>query len=373
MSEAIKRSTTIKEAKQLVDFCVQACMADTTRSSKMAPLFLWGPPGVGKSSIIRQVCQTHGIGICDLRLSQLDSVDLRGLPRIEEGRTVWSPNGELPTSGMGILLLDELNHASKAVQTAAFQLVLDRSLGLYNVPDGWFIVAAGNRAEDRSTSVPLASALANRFLHLNVESDIESFRNWGVGSGLHPDVLGFLDYRPALLLNMEGDLQRGFPTPRSWERVSQICFMAEERSLSSELFTLAIQGLVGTGPSVEFEAFRKVSQEQASVDAILRNPEKHPLPDSAQTRYALVSGLVYHVRRELVSGRNAILDPYFEVSLRLPSDFAASAMVQLLTCWEKGEELNALRLTQHKRFIDWQKKHGTAFRQRAGGSIHVAA
>src|SRR5690606_19509089 len=142
----------------------------------MLSTMIWGPPGIGKSSIVAQTAARFGLGFIDVRLSQLAPTDLRGLPVPEDGIARWYPPEFLPRDGRGILFLDELNMAPPAIQGMAQQLILDRKVGSYTVPEGWFIWAAGNRKEDRAAVFDMPAPLANRFLHLEVEPDSESFK-----------------------------------------------------------------------------------------------------------------------------------------------------------------------------------------------------
>ena len=162
-------------------------------------LMLWGPPGIGKSSIVADVASKNDLQLVDLRLSQLAPTDLRGLPVAENGVSRWFPPEFLPTSGQGILFLDEINMAPPAMQGIAQQLILDRQVGSYRVPEGWFIWAAGNRKSDRAAVFEMPSALANRFIHLDLVPDFDSFKAWGLRTGLGEQVLAFLAFRPSLL------------------------------------------------------------------------------------------------------------------------------------------------------------------------------
>jgi len=184
-------------------------------------LMLWGPPGIGKSSIVADVAKQHELQLVDLRLSQLAPTDLRGLPVADNGVSRWFPPEFLPTSGQGILFLDEINMAPPAMQGIAQQLILDRRVGSYRVPEGWFIWAAGNRKSDRAAVFEMPSALANRFIHLDLVPDFDSFKAWGLGAGLSEQVLAFLAFRPTLLHQI--DAQRpNWPSPRSWVMAHQL-------------------------------------------------------------------------------------------------------------------------------------------------------
>ena len=170
------------------------------------PAFIWGPPGVGKSSIVRHIAAARGLPVIDLRASLLDPTDLRGIPAIEGGRAVWCPPSFLPKpeDKPGVLFLDEINAAPPLVQASLYQLVLDRRVGEYVLPDGWWIVAAGNRQQDRAVTFRMSSALANRFVHLELEPDVDDWRTWAIATGLDPLVVSFIGFRPALLRQEPG-------------------------------------------------------------------------------------------------------------------------------------------------------------------------
>ena len=158
------------------------------------PVFLWGPPGVGKSRLVADVARRQGRKLYDLRAVLLDPVDLRGLPRIsDEGITSWCVTEFLPhpqDTEKGILFLDELNAAPPLVQAACYQLILDRRVGQYRLPDGWAVVAAGNRESDRAVTYRMPSALANRMVHLDVECHIDDWLDWARANGIRAVFLG---------------------------------------------------------------------------------------------------------------------------------------------------------------------------------------
>ena len=132
------------------------------------PAFIWGPPGIGKSSIVRDIAEKASLPVIDLRASLLDPTDLRGIPSISNGLATWCPPAFLPRPNQapGLLFLDEINAAPPLVQASLYQLVLDRRIGEYELPPGWWIVAAGNRQQDRAVTFRMSSALVNRFIHL---------------------------------------------------------------------------------------------------------------------------------------------------------------------------------------------------------------
>lgn len=188
-------------------------------SATLPPLMVWGGPGVGKSTILRKVAEALGIGFIDIRLAQREPVDIRGLPVPDENSVRWLISSDWPRdpTSRGILLFDELTAADRSLQVAAYEIILDRRLGdLYQLPKGWYIVAAGNREEDMAVATTMSSALANRFMHVELQESPAEWVKWGLQNGVHPAVIGFIRFRPDLLFHQENEnLERGWPTPRA--------------------------------------------------------------------------------------------------------------------------------------------------------------
>jgi hypothetical protein len=251
------------------------------------PVFVWGGPGIGKSAVIGQLAKSLQRPLRDIRALLLDPVDLRGLPFLAaDGRSKWATPEFLPQDGEGILFLDELNAAPAMVQASCYQLVLDRKLGEYSLPDGWAIIAAGNRDSDRGATTRMPTPLRNRFVHLEFEVDTQEWSEWAIHANLRPEVIAFLRFRPELLSQFDRDAN-AFPSPRSWEFVSRILDSNPHASIENELFA----GAIGMGAAVEFSAFLRTFRELPSIDAILLNPQQEPVPDKACAQYAVASAL----------------------------------------------------------------------------------
>ena len=192
-------NTTVKKAKAILSKLTKKQLAGGAPQT----LMFWGAPGIGKSDIVKAVAQECKIELRDIRLAQLDPVDLRGVPTVEDGQTKWATPSSFPTDSesAGIIFLDELSAADPSIQVAAYQLLLDRCIGEYKVPPKWIIVAAGNRAEDNAVSLPMSSALANRMMHLELHAEPEEWARWASEQGLDPLLIGFIRFRPPTVRN----------------------------------------------------------------------------------------------------------------------------------------------------------------------------
>jgi MoxR-like ATPase len=248
-------------------------------------LMIWGPPGIGKSSIVAQVAAEAGITIIDVRLSQLAPTDLRGLPvpeRLEDGSTVsrWYPPEFLPRSGRGILFMDELNMAAPSMQGVAQQLILDRRVGNYRLPDGWFVWAAGNRKEDRAAVFDMPTPLGNRFLHVEVQPDFDGFKAHAIEQRIDDRIVAFLSFRTDLLHRVDPN-KPAWPSPRTW-------FMAHSLLRSA----LPLAPAIGEAAEAEFNAFIAVYESIPDLAAVLAGRGSQvQCPDELSAKYAVVVGL----------------------------------------------------------------------------------
>lgn len=280
-------------------------------------VFIWGPPGIGKSSVVRQVAAERGLAVRDIRLAACDPTDLRGIPFYDPGeRTArWAPPEFLPRDGQGLVFLDELNAAPPAVQAAAYQLVLDRRLGEYELPPGWTVLAAGNRQSDLGVVYRMPSPLANRFCHLELDPDFEAWKGWAYRAGLAPEVVGFLGHRPELLFRLDRETAAGaFPSPRSWEFAARL--VASPLPPAQRL--PAVAGCVGQGPAIELLAYIEVADRLPDAEAILSGGAVQ-VPRELSVLYALVGTLLYGLRREWSEPRR---DRFLAFLRRLPAEFA---------------------------------------------------
>jgi hypothetical protein len=350
----------IPQIQQILQHQLQWLWAKPEMAMSIAPLMLWGAPGTGKSSIIRDLCKAQGIGLIDVRLAQREPVDLRGLPVPDGDQVRWLLSSEWPRdlNSKGIILFDELTAADRTLQVAAYEFILDRRLGdLYRVPPGWLICAAGNRSEDRAVAMTLSSALANRFCHIELQPDIQSWTTWAASQGVHPDVVGFLRFKPECFLQMTGNLERGWPSPRSWERVARTIEHAQ--GMDNATLAVMINGLVGAGVATEFLAFRRAAQSLPDINGLLLGTVDFVMPKSADLRYAVTSSLAHHLWAGSVNERGVRIGNFLRIGLSLSSDFAVMAMLDAqnkVSSPERAED--AAALFSHPGFQSWIELHG---------------
>lgn len=219
----------------------------STADGHHTPVMLWGPPGVGKSQMVAQIAARHAVPVIDIRLSQMEPSDLRGIPFRQGERVEWAVPAMLPDverhGPSGVLFLDEITSAPPVVSAAAYQLILDRRLGEYRVPSGWAIFAAGNRQGDRGVTYSMPAPLANRFSHFEVETHLDDWAAWAYASGIDERVIAFLRFRPELLFDFDpAHNPVAFPSPRSWEFAHRALKKFEE---ARDLLQGALQACVG--------------------------------------------------------------------------------------------------------------------------------
>ncbi len=276
----------------------------STPEGHHTPVMLWGPPGVGKSQMVAQIAGRHQVPLIDIRLSQMEPSDLRGIPFRVEDRVEWAIPALLPDAARhgptGILFLDEITSAPPAVSAAAYQLILDRRLGEYQVPAHWAIFAAGNRQGDRGVTYSMLAPLANRFSHFEVETHLDDWVAWAYRSGIDERVIAFLRFRPELLFDFDpAHNPVAFPSPRSWEFAHRGLKKFEDHP---ELLQGTLQACVGPAAGIELTAFINSLDQMPDLDAIV-NGDPVPVPREIDLQYAVAAALVGRAIRAQDSDR----------------------------------------------------------------------
>jgi len=310
------------------------------------PVFIHGSPGIGKSYIVNDIAKNNDYDIIDVRLSQLDAVDLRGIPSIKNDQTIWMPPVFLPTDmdSKGILFLDELNSAPLSVQAAIYQLVLDRKIGEYSLPKEWRIVCAGNKIDDKGIVFKLPSPLINRMVHIVLEAKYDDFKIWAIKNNIHSYIIGFLGFRPDLLTTevpTANETNPAFCTPRAWNILSNILQNIDTKDIGS--VAPVIYGSVGYASGIEFLSFVKVYKTLPDIDRILSG-ESFEVPEEASALYALTAAIIE--RYSDIEQANNL----FTYSEKLPVEFAVMLIKDLIVKDESIAELD--------KFENWLEKYG---------------
>ena len=279
---------TIKEFGECVEYNIK-------HNLKHAILGL-GAPGVGKSQLIRQIGDKYGYKVIDIRLAQMSEVEIGGLiyPNESRTKTVWLSPEILPDEQRDgkhtILLLDEITSCSKRVQVAAYQLILDRRIGQYTLPEGTFVIALGNREDDDGVYIQLAGPLADRFEIHYMESDFEGWKyDFALKNGVHPWVVEYLTFKPSAL-HTQGEEEDSmvFATPRSWVRVSDI--LKFDSDIYKKVIQHKIVGNVGEAEGYQFVEFCKKRAHVVTADEFIYNGAK--APESPEELSILIQAIV---------------------------------------------------------------------------------
>jgi hypothetical protein len=329
---------------------------------KIVPsVMLWGPPGVGKSQAIRQLANGiedntgKKVVVTDVRLLLFNPIDLRGIPTSNADKTlaVWLKPQIFQMDGsddiINVLFLDEISAAPQSVQAAAYQITLDRVVGEHKLPDNCIVIAAGNRTTDKSVAFKMPKALANRVLHIEVEGNFNSWKEWAIENGINDKVIGFLSFRRNYLMGFDSSSDDlAFATPRSWEMVSNL--LNHVSSDIDKMYSL-ISGLVGSGVAVEFRTWAKVYKELPDLKEIF-DGKMPPMPSNTDAMYAMCAAMVSYAREhknEMSRIANSIA--YAD---KMPPDFSVVVLKDYMYIEKNYKE----KLLTIPAFSDWVRKKG---------------
>ena len=198
--------------KELVNFLLNVAI--------VRPVFIWGPPGIGKSSLVKEFTAKVGLDCVSMVGSQLAPEDLIGVPQIIDGKSHFCPPSMIARDDAYVLFLDELNASSQEVQKAFYSLILDRRIGNYELHKDSLVIGAGNRAQDRAIVKPMPSALMNRMVHVELRVSHRDWLDWAYKNNIHTLVIEYIQNRPDHLNVPPPKTEEPFSTPRSWHMLS---------------------------------------------------------------------------------------------------------------------------------------------------------
>jgi len=323
------------------------------------PTFLWGPPGIGKSDVVKQIGEQAGREVIDVRLALWEPTDIKGIPyyNSDKGTMVWAPPAELPTDpeSTAIIFLDELNSAPPAVQAAAYQLILNRAVGTYKLPKGVDLVAAGNREGDRGVTYRMPAPLANRFVHLEMKVDFDDFQDWATLNKVHPEVLGYVGFAKQDLYDFDPKSpSKSFATPRSWVFVSELL---QDDDCDNDTLSTLIAGAVGDGLATKFMAHRKIAGKLPKAEDILNGKVKDLQIKEVSAMYSLTVSLCYELKDQAekkAKNWDAMADCFFRYMMdNFPTELVVMGAKTALSNYDLP-----LDATKMKSFDEFHKRFG---------------
>jgi hypothetical protein len=294
--------------------------------NRKRPLFIWGPPGIGKSDIVAEVAREQGRPLIDIRLPLMEPTDMRGIPyladvkvfdkdgvlvRDESGVPLtdkvfrWSTPSDLPTdpNSRAIVFFDEMSAAPPSVQAATYQIILNRRIGTYQLPKDVVVIAAGNRVKDKGVAYNMPMPLANRFSHLTLQTSFDDWQEWAVLNRVHKDIVGYLSFQPNdLMADKPSADSYAFATPRSWYFASELLQEPDDMGnlvdvdLPMEVLGDLIKGTVGEGPGVKFMTYRKQAANLPAAKDILSGKVTKLNSKQIDIMYALTTALCYELQ-----------------------------------------------------------------------------
>ena len=311
---------------------------------------IWGGPGIGKSEIPAQIAEESAVKLLDFSANLFAPVDVRGIPYLAKMKetvkhfTRWAVPDVFPIVDRdgeeGIFLIDELPTAPAATQNAFLQLLITREVGNYKIPDGWSIIAAGNRLTDAAAVYQMPSPVRNRLAHYELEADLGDWVEWAVSNGVDTSVVSFIRYRPNLLYNFNPE-DYAFPTPRSWSYVDKRLKLPK---VDEESLFYGVSALVGDGAAGEYIAFRQIYTELPDIDHLIDNPHTYKVDDNPAVMYALSGALA-------ARACDAKMENIKKVIKKLPTEFQVITVKQSL--------IKDKTIIQHNAVDQWVSHNST--------------
>jgi hypothetical protein len=299
-----RRATTEGNDVQAAITVTPAELADVLlHVAVVRPVFLWGAPGIGKSSLVRAFAESLGLECVTLLGTQLAPEDLIGVPQIVDGRSRFAPPESVARPEPYCLFLDELNASSAEVQKAFYSLILDRRIGTYELPRGSVVIGAGNRATDNALARTMPSALLNRLVHVHLRASSTDWLDWAGAAGIHPWVYDYLVQRPDHLWTAPPKTEEPFSTPRSWHMLSDALHSYGSGVTDDTLRMLAFGTVTATHAS-SFRAYVKTVRNAFGLESILKGDVGWPAaPDDRDLLYFLAEAFRARLVKELAADK----------------------------------------------------------------------
>lgn len=292
---------------QIINIPTMKSMISHLAVKKRRPLFFHGPSGIGKSQGIEQSAREHGGTLVDIRVSQYESIDFRGIPDVQGRTTVWNMPATIPFKGnekfeMGdpakpiFLFFDEANQGDPSIMSVMYQLVNDRRIGEFELLDNVVMLLAGNRAQDRGNVTKIPAPLNNRMGHAELAPDIKAWSAWAAKAGRPAALIGFLNFRSELLHTFDpNNPQTVFATPRTWDFVGEDLV---DKELPEDVRIASMSGSVGEGPAVELGAFIQLMDSIVPIEQIMADPTGVPISPGLDMQWAMSTHVAGHMNKD---------------------------------------------------------------------------
>jgi hypothetical protein len=262
------------------------------------PVFIWGPPGIGKTAIINGYGAAIGYDVVSMLGSQLAPEDLIGVPRIEDGFSVFAPPRMIAgRTEPFILFIDEFNASSPEVQKAFYSLITEQRLGDYHLPAQSIVLLAGNRAQDNAITRTVSSALMNRVLHVELHSSPSDWLRWATGANIHRFVVRYIETRGDHLFSSPPKTEEPFATPRSWHMLSDVLWTYQEKDLTPAIVGVLAEGTLSVSIAASFSTFVRGMLDGVAIDDILSGASRLPLDPKERD---LLTYVIVVLRSQLV-------------------------------------------------------------------------
>lgn len=326
---------------QIVNISTMKAMITHAGVRKRRPLAFWGRMGIGKSEGIQQSAAEHDAVLVDIRLSQYESVDFRGIPDVSSAMTVWNMPATVPFKGNHrfnedrqpiFLFLDEINSADPSVAAVAYQLVNDRRVGEHMLMDNVVVLGAGNLDDDRGVTNKFPAPLANRFTHAQLVHDIKAWSVWAQRTNVDHRLIGFLNFRSELLHTYDPNKPvKAFASPRTWSFVASD--FADD-AIPGDVKQALMSGSVGEGPAVELMGWLDIMDAIVPIEEIIANPEGVKV----ETRLDLQWAMATHVAGNMAKDNADALHRFLK---RLEPEMVVMAWTLAINRDESITETNA--------------------------------
>lgn len=303
------QSTIELNQTQAIDFLLNVAV--------VRPVFMWGPPGIGKSALAQRFASAVGMECVSLLGSQLAPEDLLGIPKIDGECSRFYPPANIVRQQPFVLFLDELNASSHEIQKAFYSLILDQRVGEYRLPQGTVVIGAGNRAKDAAIVKPMPSALINRLVHIHLRADHRQWLHWAINEGaIHPWVVEYIQLRPDHLWSEAPKHEEAFSTPRSWHMVSDALHSFGD-PISDSMVEALVYGLLSPAHAAHFKAFLKQVHQKHTLHAIIKGDAYWPTgPQDRDVLYFLAQSFRAHLCKELPPDEASVRSAHQQLGIR---------------------------------------------------------